>query len=317
MDNFEYISSRIQCPDVEKENAFAIVQRICTYAEKARTEGPLALEPLLDKEPDAFLQDSLRRLVDAESPNELQEAMQIHILAANASGSRFLELMVIADGIYEMAKNMRPRTLLSRLSEWFGETYRNRFAEELAKLEAEEEQHARDAHAKQEAQTAQIQTVKPKEKEQTHPEIPVESSILPQNSDTPESLTKEKADTQQPIGPTANTSQQASIAAFHQLGSCGFDSIKRLLQDVDDKVLAAALKGVDKPLFSLFWSALPKERCQKLLENMSETYPIHTNDIEEAQSKILDIAKKLEAKQEISLNFPNGELKAPHWEVIL
>ena len=44
---------------------------------------------------------------------------------------------------------------------------------------------------------------------------------------------------------------------------------------------------------------------------------MHTNDIEEAQSKILDIAKKLEAKQEISLNFPNGELKAQHWEVIL
>ena len=62
---------------------------------------------------------------------------------------------------------------------------------------------------------------------------------------------------------------------------------------------------------------MSKERCEKLLEKMSSAYHVQTQDVEKAQAQILSTAKELEDKQELSLDFPNGELKAPHWEVIL
>lgn len=331
MDNFEYISNRLPCPDTEKENAFAIVQRLCIYANKVRTEGQLSLEPLLAAEPDAFLQDGLRRLIDAESPQDLQQAMRIHILAANATGKRFLEMMVIADGVCQIEQNMHPRTLVSRLSEWFGENYAERFAQVLAELDTEEQRRA--AHARTEREALASQTELP-DTEKTDEVLVQQDSpaaktapapVTPQtdtekDSDMPAekpSATVPKPEATPTDEPKTTVAPHASVVEFHQLGSCGADAITRLLQDVDDDTLAVALKGVDKPLFSLFWSSMSKERCEKLLEKMSSAYHVQTQDVEKAQAQILSTAKELEDKQELSLDFPNGELKAPHWEVIL
>jgi len=328
MDNFEYISSRLQCADAEKENAFATVMRLCTYAAKAHAEGPLSLEPLLPAEPDPFLQDSLRRVVDAENPETLREALQIHILAANASGNRFLEMMVIADGVYQLQKGMHPHALLSRLGEWFGDTYRERFITALAQLDAEEKQRALQARAKREAEATQIARAQLAAQDEVL--VQQDASTAPTSSPaaaTTASLAPPvKAPAAVPTATDAPVPQAtaakphaavSSVMEFHQLGSCRITAIERLLKDVDDRTLAAALKGVDKPLFSLFWSAMPKDRCEKLLEDMSSALNIRTKDVEEAQTIILNTAKALEQKQELTLDFPDGELLAPHWEVIL
>ena len=248
MDNFEYISNRLPCPDTEKENAFAIVQRLCIYANKVRTEGQLSLEPLLAAEPDAFLQDGLRRLIDAESPQDLQQAMRIHILAANATGKRFLEMMVIADGVCQIEQNMHPRTLVSRLSEWFGENYAERFAQVLAELDTEEQRRA--AHARTEREALASQTELP-DTEKTDEVLVQQDSpaaktapapVTPQtdtekDSDMPAekpSATVPKPEATPTDEPKTTVAPHASVVEFHQLGSCGADAITRLLQDVDD-----------------------------------------------------------------------------------
>lgn len=327
MENLEYISNRLPCADSDKEDAFAIILRICAYAAKAHAEGPLSLEPLLETEPNAFLQDGLSRIVDAEKPDSLREAMQIHILAANVSGKHFLEMMVIADGVEQLQKGMHPHTLLSRLSEWLGESFRERITAELANLDAQEKQRAFQVRAKREAEATQIARAQIAAQD----EVPVQQEIPAPDTHTPQSPA-DPADASAVPSQAAHTpateipaSQPAkpqhasvlNVMEFHQLGSCRITTIERLLKEVDDQTLAAALKGVDKPLFTLFWSAMPKERCEKLLEDMSSAYNVRTKDVEEAQAKILATAKELEAKQELVLDFPDGELLTPHWEVIL
>lgn len=328
MDNFAYITSRLPCADEEKETAFLAALRICEYAAMARAEGPLSLEPFLETEADPFLRDGLQRVVDAENPESLREAMQIHILAANASGKRFLELMVIADGVYHLQKGMRPHTLLCRLGEWFGESFAARFATALQNLDAEEQQRALQARAKREAAATQLARAKMAAQEEVLVQQEAESEAAPKPAAPPVKPTPESspvadapaAAKETPPAPQPPHTPHASVLnvmEFHQLGSCRVTAIERLLQDVDDQTLATALKGVDKPLFSLFWSALPRERCEKLLEDMSAAYNIHTQDVEKAQTAILETAKELETQQELTLDLPDGELRKPHWEVIL
>ena len=328
MENYEYISSRLQCTDEEKANALALAQRICGYADTARLNGPLALENVLEQEQEPFLQASLRRVVDAESADNLREALQIHILAANASGARFLEMMVIADGVCQLQKGMHPHALLSRLGEWFGTSYQEQVRQALTALDAEEQQRAQQARTQWEAQEAAQADVVAANRQAANlsrtPEVPeaVPPATLPSAAESPAktTLTAAAETVQTPQLKATGTPPSAQVnnnLTFHQLGSCHIAAVERLLKDVDDHTVATALKGTDKALFSFFWSAMPRERCEKLLLDMSAMFGVTAQDVEQAQHSVLQTAKELEAKGELTLDFPDGELLAPHWEVIL
>lgn len=134
MDNMEYISTRLQCDEEGKRAVCGVVRRLYRYALLTRMYGLLALEEELKKETHPFLRDCLSRLADSMEPEWLKEYMTIRILAENAAGQFFLEMMVIADGVLQIQRQDNPGILLARLGAWFGSGFQDQFREETAAL---------------------------------------------------------------------------------------------------------------------------------------------------------------------------------------
>jgi hypothetical protein len=73
-------------------------------------------------------------------------------------------------------------------------------------------------------------------------------------------------------------------------------SIQKVLREVDTQDLAKALKGTDKKTQDKVFINMSKKAAQMLKEDMEQMGPISTNDIKNAQEKILLIIRCLEGE---------------------
>ena len=77
--------------------------------------------------------------------------------------------------------------------------------------------------------------------------------------------------------------------------------IQQLLRILDRGILALALKSASDELKDLFLTNLP-ERAARLLREVLETMgPVRIRDVEEAQNKVIQLAKELAARGEMAL----------------
>src|SRR5690606_37426588 len=65
----------------DAEDPIAIIQKMVSYAERARKEGMLALEEDSETEPDKFLAKGLRLAVDGTDPQLLSRIMETDLAA--------------------------------------------------------------------------------------------------------------------------------------------------------------------------------------------------------------------------------------------
>jgi len=84
-------------------------------------------------------------------------------------------------------------------------------------------------------------------------------------------------------------------------------SVQTLLRGVDKNVLGIALKGASEPTRSFFLGNMSSRASKNLEEEMAARGPVRLKEVDEAQSRIINLAKDLAAKGEIMISKNRAE----------
>jgi flagellar motor switch protein FliG len=79
-------------------------------------------------------------------------------------------------------------------------------------------------------------------------------------------------------------------------------AIQRILRDVDNKDLILALKGASEEVQSLIFRNLSKRAAQLLQEDLGMVGPVRLRNVEEAQQRVVNVIRQLEASEEIVIS---------------
>ncbi len=110
-------------------------------------------------------------------------------------------------------------------------------------------------------------------------ESSVEKAVL-------ESIEKTSADIAEKI--------QDKMFVFTDLMSVDNRGMQMLIKECDTETLALALKGADQELRDRFFSNMSQRAAEMLKEDIESRGPVKLSDVEKAQLKIINIAKRLE-----------------------
>ena len=100
---------------------------------------------------------------------------------------------------------------------------------------------------------------------------------------------------------------KALMFTFEDLMKLDPGGVQTLLRDVDKADLALGLKGATPELHDLFFGNMAERAGNILREEMDTTGPVRLKDVEEAQSKIVALAKELSEKGEIVIPEGGGD----------
>jgi flagellar motor switch protein FliG len=84
-------------------------------------------------------------------------------------------------------------------------------------------------------------------------------------------------------------------------------SIQRFLREVENDVLATALKGANEEVAGVIFNNMSKRLAEMITEDMQFMGPVRLRDVEEAQQKIVNIIRKLEDAGEIVISRGGGD----------
>lgn len=94
---------------------------------------------------------------------------------------------------------------------------------------------------------------------------------------------------------------------FEDLQNVSQDALRKLLAQVDRKVLTMALKGSSPQLKQHFTSVMSSRAAEMLVEDMQALGPVRIRDVQEAQQALIAAARQLQEKGEISLSAGGAE----------
>ena len=84
-------------------------------------------------------------------------------------------------------------------------------------------------------------------------------------------------------------------------------SIQRFLREVDNSMLAMALKGATEEVQNVIYSNMSKRLAEMIKEDIEYMGPVRLKDVEEAQQKIVNVIRKLEDVGEIIISRGGGD----------
>jgi flagellar motor component MotA len=120
--------------DEGKEACLLIIDRLVELCHVARSKGILALGDNVTNEENFFLKVAVSLIMDAENPREVQEvqeSLQLLILADNYSGVELLSKLIIFKGVMSIHSGDSPRGTKTKLYMMLGEKYLSRSTEDL------------------------------------------------------------------------------------------------------------------------------------------------------------------------------------------
>jgi flagellar motor switch protein FliG len=86
---------------------------------------------------------------------------------------------------------------------------------------------------------------------------------------------------------------------FEDLSRLPAASIQTLLQKMDKKELALSLKGASAAITELFFANMSVRAGKMLRDDMEAMGPVRLKDVDEAQARMVAIAKDMAARGEI------------------
>ena len=92
---------------------------------------------------------------------------------------------------------------------------------------------------------------------------------------------------------------KALMFTFEDLSRLDSSALQTLLQKIDKKELALALKGANDQVKELFFANLSARAGKMLREDMEAMGPVRLKDVDEAQGRMVSTAKDLAARGEI------------------
>ena len=100
---------------------------------------------------------------------------------------------------------------------------------------------------------------------------------------------------------------KALMFTFEDLGKLDPGSIQTLLRNVEKDKLALALKGATDTLRDVFFSNMSERAGKILREDMEAMGPVRLKDVDDAQMRMVNVAKDLSNKGEIMIASKQGE----------
>ncbi|MGE7413816.1 flagellar motor switch protein FliG [Methylobacterium tarhaniae] len=88
---------------------------------------------------------------------------------------------------------------------------------------------------------------------------------------------------------------------FDDLMKLDAGSVQTLMRSVDRDVLARALKGASDPVRAFFFANMSSRAAKNMQDEMGSLGPIRLKEVDEAQSKMTDLAKELAERGEIMI----------------
>ncbi|MEM9013958.1 MAG: flagellar motor switch protein FliG [Pseudomonadota bacterium] len=107
--------------------------------------------------------------------------------------------------------------------------------------------------------------------------------------------------------PTAAEKIKALMFVFEDLTRLDGADIQILLRHLDKSILATALKGASETMASLFFTNMSERASNILRDDIEIMGPIRVREVELAQSKIVETAKRLAEEGEIYLSKSQDE----------
>ncbi len=100
---------------------------------------------------------------------------------------------------------------------------------------------------------------------------------------------------------------RALMFTFEDLGNLDPSGVQTLLRSVDKAELGLALKGASDTLRDLFFGNMSERAAKILREDMEAMGPVRLRDVDEAQMKMVNMAKDLAESGEIIMSDNKGE----------
>jgi len=94
---------------------------------------------------------------------------------------------------------------------------------------------------------------------------------------------------------------------FEDLGKLDPGSIQTLLRNIEKDKLGLALKGATDGLRDVFFSNMSERAGKILRDDMEAMGPVRLKDVDEAQMRMVNVAKDLANKGEIMISGGSGE----------
>lgn len=97
------------------------------------------------------------------------------------------------------------------------------------------------------------------------------------------------------------------LFVFEDIITLDDHSIQRIMQEVDFKDLALALKGANKEVGDKIFKNLSQRASEMLMEDIEFLGPVRVRDVEEKQQKIVQVIRKLDEAGEIIISRGGGQ----------
>lgn len=97
------------------------------------------------------------------------------------------------------------------------------------------------------------------------------------------------------------------VFSFEDLVRLSPGDLQRVLREVDSASLPVALKGVKPDLVNAILGAMSKRAAQSVKEEIEQLGPQKLKDVEAAQGRVIQIVRKLEESEEITLDDGGGD----------
>jgi flagellar motor switch protein FliG len=94
---------------------------------------------------------------------------------------------------------------------------------------------------------------------------------------------------------------------FEDLANLDPASVQTLIRAVDKDKLPTALKGASEAIKDLFFSNMSERAAKIMKEDMAAMGPVRLKEVEEAQQYVVNVAKDLEARGEITIASGDAE----------
>jgi len=107
--------------------------------------------------------------------------------------------------------------------------------------------------------------------------------------------------------PDAAEKIRSLMFTFEDLLNLDPASVQTLIRAVDKDKLPTALKGATEGIKDLFFSNMSERAAKIMKEDMAAMGPVRLKDVEEAQQYVVNVAKDLESRGEITIATGDGE----------
>jgi flagellar motor switch protein FliG len=94
---------------------------------------------------------------------------------------------------------------------------------------------------------------------------------------------------------------------FEDLVRLETSAIQALIQKMDKRDLALALKGANEPTKELFFKNMSTRAAKLMKEDMDTMGPVRLKNVDESQAKIVSMAKDMAARGEIIITKNHGD----------